>query len=167
MSQSNGVNPESSAVTQERRRHRRRSGFWSAQLETTAGHRLDCIVLDVSDSGARLRIKHPVLGGDVMTLSGKRFDPRGVRVAWISGERAGLVFLSPPNEARGLAEPAFLRSRATILRRLAQLAEAGDAGARLMRLAEALDGKAEKIEKRQLQPPLSIRRDRRLAPVDQ
>ena len=163
MSQSDGVSPESS----DRRRHRRRSGFWSAQLETTAGQRLDCIVLDVSDSGARLRIKHPMLSGDVMTLSGKRFEARGVRVAWVSGERAGLVFLSPPNEARRGAEPAFLRSRAAILRRLAQLAQSGDAGARLMRLAEALDGKAEKIEKRQLQPPLSIRRDRRLAPVDQ
>lgn len=167
MSQSDGVSPESSAVTQDRRRHRRRSGFWSAQLETTAGHRLDCIVLDVSDSGAKLRIKHLVVGGEVMTLSGKRFEPRGVRVAWAAGERAGLVFLSRPSEARGEGEPAFLRGRAAILRRMAQLAEAGDGGARLMRLAEALDGRAEKIEKRQLQPPLSIRRDRRLALVDQ
>ncbi len=167
MSQSDGISPESFAAPEERRRHRRRSGFWSAQLETTAGQRLDCIVLDISDGGARLRIKHPVLVGDVMTLSGKRFAPCGVRVAWVAHERAGVVFLSPVDAAQDGSEPAFLRHRAAVLRRMAQLAEAGDTGARLMRLAEALDAKAEQFETRQLQPPLSVRRDRGPALVDQ
>lgn len=165
MSPSDGINPDATAV--DRRRERRRSGFWSAQLETTTGRRLDCIVLDISDRGAKLRIKHAVLPGDVMILSGKRFEPRGARVSWIAEQRAGLAFLSPPGETRGRSDAGFLRGRAAILRRMAQLADSGDTGARLMRLAAALDNKAEKIEQRQIHPPLSIRRNRRLAPVDQ
>ncbi len=167
MSQSDGIAGENWAGMEERRRHRRRTGFWSAQLETTAGQRLDCIVLDISDSGAKLRIKHSLAVGDLMTLSGKRFAPRGVRVAWAAGERAGLVFLSPPGELRDRGEPEFLRRRAALLRRLAELAEEASGGARLMRLADRLAADADRMEKRQDQPPLSIRRNQRPVPVDQ
>ncbi len=167
MSQSDGINPESSTAMEERRRHRRRTGFWSAQLETTTGQRLDCIVLDVSDSGAKLRIKHSIAVGDLMTLSGKRFVPRGVRVAWAAGERAGLVFLSAPGEARDRGEPAFLRSRAAVLRRLAELVDEENGGARLMRLADKLAADADRIEEQKGSPPPSIRRNQRPMPVDQ
>jgi PilZ domain-containing protein len=149
----------------EQRRHGRRNGLWSAQLETTSGQRLDCIVFDISPGGAKLRLDEPVATGDVMTLISERFGKRGARVAWTAPRRAGLTFLSEAMATGGSAtDPAFLRSRAELLR---SLAEAGESGIRLARLAETFERTARAIEKRQLAPPLSIRKDRRPAPVDQ
>lgn len=152
------------AVVAERRRHERRSGLWSAQLETTSGRRLDGILFDISSGGAKLGLDEPVAAGDVMTLVSKRFGTRGARVAWTAPRRAGLTFLSAAAATRASADPAFLRRRAELLR---GLAEAGESGVRLARLAEAFDRKATAIEKRQFAPPLTIRKDRRPAPVDQ
>jgi hypothetical protein len=151
--------------TSEQRRHARQSGLWSAQLETTSGRRLDCMLFDVSAGGARLRLNEPLAVGEVMTLVSERSGTRGVRVAWAARRHAGLSFLS---EARAPAaasvDPDFLRSRAELLR---QLAEAGESGIRLAHLAEAFERKARAIERRQLAPSLSIRKDRRPAPVEQ
>jgi PilZ domain len=152
------------APTVEQRRHARRSGVWSAQLETTSGRRLDCILFDISSAGAKLRLDEPVAAGDVITLISERFGKRGARVAWTAPRRAGLTFLSERAANSGSADPAFLRSRAELLR---GLAEAGESGVRLARLAEAFERKAKAIEKRQLVLPVTIRKDRRPEPVDQ
>jgi PilZ domain len=148
----------------EQRRQDRRSGVWSAQLETTSGRRLDCILFDISPGGAKLRLDEPVAAGEVITLISERFGKRGARVAWTAPRRAGLTFLSEAATTGGSTDPAFLRSRAELLR---GLAEAGESGIRLARLAEAFEKKAKAAEKRQLAPPLTIRKDRRRAPVDQ
>jgi PilZ domain len=148
----------------EQRRHERRNGLWSAQLDTTSGRRLDCILFDISSGGARLRLDEPIAVGDVMTLISERFGKRSARVAWAAPRRAGLTFLSEAAASGATVDPAFLRSRAELLR---SLAEAGESGVRLARLAETFERKARAIERRQLAPPLSIRRDRRPAPVDQ
>jgi hypothetical protein len=153
------------ALPAEQRRHGRRSGLWPARLETTSGRRFDCILFDISSGGAKLRLDEPVATGDVMTLISDRFGRRGARVAWTAPRRAGLTFLSEAAATiGGGADPAFLRSRAELLRRLA---EAGESGIRLARLAETFERTARAIETRQLPPPLSIRKDQRPAPVDQ
>lgn len=147
------------------RRHTRRSSLWSAQLETTSGRRLDCILFDVSLGGAKVRLDEPVAVGEVMTLVSNRLGSRAARITWTAPRYAGLKFLS---EARvgsaASADPEFLRSRAELLR---SLAEAGESGVRLARLAETFDRKARQIERRQLAPPLTIRKDQRPAPIDQ
>ena len=95
----------------------------------------------------------------------RRFGTRGARIAWIGPREAGLCFLSEARVAPAASlDPDFLRSRAELLR---QLAEAGESGIRLAHLADAFARKARTIEKRQLPPPVSIRKDRRPAPVDQ
>ena len=149
----------------EQRRHERQSGLWSAELETTSGERLDCMLFDISAGGARLRLDEPVAVGEILTLVSRRFGTRGARIAWIAHRQAGLCFLSEAGVAPAASvDPDFLRSRAELLR---QLAEAGESGIRLAHLADAFERKARTIEKRQLAPPPSIRKDRRPAPVDQ
>ncbi|HKW53231.1 MAG TPA: PilZ domain-containing protein [Stellaceae bacterium] len=151
--------------TSEQRRHARQSGLWSAQLETTSGRRFDCILFDVSSGGAKLRLNEPVAVGEAMTLVSERFGTHGARIAWTAPRQAGLTFLSEARVTTAASvDPGFLRSRAELLR---QLAEAGESGIRLAHLADAFERKARTIEKRQHTPPLTIRRDRRPAPVDQ
>jgi PilZ domain len=155
----------SDCLGSEQRRHERQSGLWAAQLETTSGRRLDCMLFDVSAGGARLRLDEPVAVGEILTLVSRRFGTRGARIAWIALRQAGLTFLSEARVAPAASvDPDFLRSRAELLR---QLAEAGESGIRLAHLADAFERKARTIEKRQLAPPPSIRKDRRPTPVDQ
>jgi hypothetical protein len=147
----------------EQRRHARRSGLWSAQLETTSGRRLDCILLDVSAGGAKLRLEEPVGVGEIMTLVSERFGSRGARVTWTAPRYAGVRFLAAAGMAPAAsADPLFLRSRAELLRRLAA---AGESGLRLAHLADAFERKARALERKQAALP-SIRRDGRTAPLD-
>lgn len=153
-----------SALPAEQRRHTRHSGLWSAQLESPSGWRRDCVLLDISAQGAKLKLDEPVAAGEVMTLISKRFGTRSARIAWSAPGRAGVTFLSEAAATSKGTDPAFLRSRAALLRGLAEASEAGD---RLARLAETFERKAKAIEKRKLAPPLTIRKDRRPAPLDQ
>jgi PilZ domain len=160
-----GVKKMRDRSASEQRRHARQSGLWPAQLETTSGRRLDCILFDISSGGAKLRLDEPVLAGEVITLISPRFGTRCARVAWIAPRHVGLSFLSEAGAtAAASADPEFLRGRAELLR---QLAEAGESGVRLARLADAFERKARTIERRQLAVPPTIRKDRRPAPVDQ
>jgi hypothetical protein len=144
----------------ERRRHARRSGLWAAQLETAQGARRNCLVLDVSQTGAKLRLEHTTAPGELVTLIGDRFGTRRGRVIWAGNHRLGISFLDQPGSATTsqtpAADPKFLRGRAEILRRLARSAQGGDAAAGLLRLARALEAEASEIEKQQSTSP-SIR----------
>src|SRR5258708_19593149 len=70
------------APAAEQRRHERRRGLWPAQLETTSGRRLDCILFDISAGGAKLRLDEPVPVGEVITLISERFGNRAPPLAW-------------------------------------------------------------------------------------
>src|SRR5258708_38314283 len=105
------------APAAEQRRHERRRGLWPAQLETTSGRRLDCILFDISAGGAKLRLDEPVAVGEVITLISERFGKRGARVAWTAPRRAGLTFLSEAGAAAGGGVgPGFLPRRGAVLR---------------------------------------------------
>jgi hypothetical protein len=136
----------------ERRRHGRRSGLWAAQLENAQGTRCNCLVLDVSQSGAKLRVEQQASPGENVTLIGERFGKRRGRVVWAGNHRIGIIFVDQPSAAAPTktptSDPKFLRGRADILRRLARSAQGGDAAAGLLRLARALDEEASEIEKR-------------------
>jgi hypothetical protein len=135
----------------ERRRHARRSGLWAAQLETAQGARRNCLVLDVSQSGAKLRTEQTTAPGEIVILIGERFGTRRGRVIWAGNHRVGISFLDPSGAAAKTQTPAsdpkFLRGRAEILRRLARSAQGGDAAAGLLRLAQSLEAEASEIEK--------------------
>jgi hypothetical protein len=139
----------------ERRRHERRSGLWAAQLETTQGQRRNCLILDMSSSGAKLRIEQPAARGDVVTLVTERFGTRRSRVVWAANHRAGIIFLDKLGETPShvvKTDPKFLRGRADVLRRLARSSQGGDAAAGLLRLALSLESEAAAIEKQQSTP---------------
>lgn len=154
----------------EQRRHKRRSGMWSAAIETAPDERADCVVLDLSDSGAKLLVKHPAFcaaPGQIVTFRAERTGPRPARIVWAAGTRLGLEFIAgaatPAAEAidaqRGAArraiepnqpelDPAFLRGRAKVLRELAANGATPEAAARLRAAADGLDHEADAILRR-------------------
>jgi len=159
----------------DRRRHKRRSGMWKAHVELGRGQRVDCVVLDLSDGGARLVLRQPIVAGKVVTLVAERAGTRGARVAWADGNRVGIEFiersadvvglpgapftasahdnaLSPP--APATPQPAgmnarFLRGRAQVLRELAENNPDPAKAATLLRAAEGLEVEASQIERQQ------------------
>ena len=83
-----------SGGSREVRRARREGVIWGARLDTGAAV-LDCIVLDISARGARLRFGAPVAVPERVTLhlrDGRRFEARR---CWSHGTLAGLEFLAP------------------------------------------------------------------------
>lgn len=149
----------------DRRRQARRSGLWAVRFETTDGRRFECLVLDLSRGGMKLRLDGPIAAGDILTMIGGRLGRRSARVAWSTENRAGLVFLSEAPHPERRSSPEFLRGRALVLRRLAAITSRGEGEPRLERLAGVLEAQAEAAEQRRW--PLTIRRDRRPPLVDQ
>jgi hypothetical protein len=140
----------------ERRQQARRSGIWAAQLETAQSPRRNCLVLDVSSSGAKLRIDQPAALGEIVTLIAERFGTRRGRVVWTANHRIGITFVDEFGVATTRAptsDPHFLRSRAEMLQRLARSAQGGDATVELLRLARALEVEAGEIERQHSTPP--------------
>lgn len=82
----------------DRRRHKRHKLLWSGTLRTWDGTTLDCTILDLSASGAKVRLDQPVIPGELVTLMSRRFGMRPARVAWMDGVIIGLEFLSVDSE---------------------------------------------------------------------
>jgi hypothetical protein len=161
-------------VGAEKRRHKRRSGMWSGRLELGQNQRVGCVVLDLSDGGAKLMLKEPVARGKIVTLISERVGSRGGRIAWADGKRVGIEFLEGSAEVVGIAatscrpdfiasapspapetNPAgvdaqFVRGRAMVLRRLAENHADPKKAAQLIQSARAMDEEAAQIEQRQL-----------------
>lgn len=75
----------------------------SAKLVSSRGEFL-CIVRDVSESGAKLRLFHPVVEGEDLSLeiaTGERFT---VEKVWEREGEAGIRFVDPINVMRFVAE---------------------------------------------------------------
>ncbi len=60
------------------------------------------MVLDLSVTGARLRLDGPVPNRGLVTLRARRFPPLTAQVVWRAGAEAGLRFLRPPAETAAL-----------------------------------------------------------------
>ena len=143
----------------ERRRHRRRTGAWTAALETMRGDRIGCVVLDLSPGGAKLLLERPLPLGELVTFVTERFGTYRGRIAWAAGARAGLAFANfeaaaGPSQAFA-DKPEFLRGRAEVLRRLAQTARNGETVSGLLWAAKGFDEAAERLEARQRWPSAS------------
>jgi hypothetical protein len=152
-----GANAPSPAA--ERRKHTRRSAMWAAQLETTRGERVSCIVLDVSAAGARIQLEHPVGKDDIVLLVTPRIGSHWCRVAWLDGAHVGLEFLEHHDEVPSTSsgqDAKFLRGRADVLRRLALTATSLEAAGKLIQTARELEEAAAALERQQ--PAPSIRK---------
>lgn len=96
----------------DRRRHARRAILESG-LIYTAGACLDCQIVDVSLTGARVR---PV--GDIARIDGRcRFKLAGLgvfdaAVRWRSADAVGLEFLDRPQDVAARCDPLFQVSAA-------------------------------------------------------
>jgi hypothetical protein len=157
----------------EKRRHKRRSGMWSAHLELGQDKRVGCVVLDLSDGGAKLLLKEPVAKSKIVTLISDRVGSRGGRIVWADGNRVGIEFLAGSAEIVGMtaapyrpeftASPApapepppagldarFLRGRAVVLRRLAGTNPDRKKAATLLQSARSMEAEAAQLDDRQM-----------------
>jgi len=160
----------------DKRRHKRKSGMWKAHVELGHGFRVDCVILDLSEGGAKLMLKQPIAAGKVVTLVADSIGARGARVAWSEGQRAGVQFIEgsaqvvtshpalardtawtpplPPPAPAPAPPPAglnaqFMRGRAQVLRRMAETNSDPAKVAVLLRSAEAMEAEAAELDRQQ------------------
>lgn len=81
----------------EQRRHVRKRVLWAATLETTDGT-FDCIVLNVSRSGAKLRLKAPIAAQATIELVLGTFGKLKADVIWQRADKMGIRFCAKPEE---------------------------------------------------------------------
>ena len=62
----------------------------------------DCIILDLSPTGAKLKMSHPLAQKAVGTLESTRFGMIPAEVVWRNDETLGIRFLDEPNWVAGL-----------------------------------------------------------------
>lgn len=75
----------------ERRRHARMSVHWHGRL-SGAEHEEDCLVLDISPSGARVQCAEPFDGSSRLTLNLAQGDRHDSSIVWRRGSFMGLAF---------------------------------------------------------------------------
>ena len=85
------------AMAAERRRHKRKAVLWSARIESAIGT-ADCIILDLSLGGAKIKTAHaPLPARHVVTLVIDRFGALRAEVAWSRMGHMGLRFIDAPD----------------------------------------------------------------------
>jgi PilZ domain len=77
----------------ERRHMARRSGLWVAEIQTAEGERISCLLLDLSNAGARIVPRRPLTESAIVTLTAPVCGARRGRVAWVTKSHVGLQFL--------------------------------------------------------------------------
>lgn len=77
-------------------------GAIATGAETSRPAEGECVVLDLSLSGARVRLDGSVPTRGLVTLRTRRFPPLTAQVVWRAGAQAGLRFLRPPAETAAL-----------------------------------------------------------------
>ena len=79
------------------RRFRRKPVILAAKLETARGV-FDCVALDLSLGGARLRIAAAIEVHERVTLALTKYGRFASKIAWRNEEEAGLQFSDLPEE---------------------------------------------------------------------
>jgi hypothetical protein len=88
----------------DRRCVRRWNVMWPATL-VIEGHEYHCTITDLSEFGARIRVKGLHYGPSVATLQSERFGHLEGRVQWARGVEAGLRFEAAPEAVMQLLKP--------------------------------------------------------------
>ena len=91
----------------ERRRFQRKSVLLNATIETPHGA-VQCVALDLSLGGARIRIHEKLEPLDRVALTLEKFGRFPGHVVWRNASEAGLQFSEPPNEVAVRFGPEFL-----------------------------------------------------------
>ena len=78
--------------TRQNRRTKRLPVHWPTTL-VQSGVRRGCTIVDVSRSGARIKIAEPVAPGSRVALIDDRVGALDATVKWCRGETAGVAFL--------------------------------------------------------------------------
>jgi PilZ domain len=82
-------------ATPERRRAVRKRVLWSGRVESEE-RMLSCAILDVSLSGARIRLDEGSLSPGPVAIAVSGFGTFQAEVVWDQESQAGLRFLEPP-----------------------------------------------------------------------
>jgi len=97
---SQGDRPRTEVGWAERRQFRRKAVIWAARLDTPNGT-LDCITLDLSLGGARLRLSEPVGLLEHVTLILDKFGRFPAEIVWVTETEIGLQFTESPEQVAG------------------------------------------------------------------
>jgi hypothetical protein len=82
---------------EKQRRHKRKPVLWSARIDTGMGA-VECVILDLSLGGAKLRVIGKAPGRQRVTLTIDRFGPLEADVVWARSSHLGLRFTAPPDK---------------------------------------------------------------------
>lgn len=85
------------AAYSDRRRHKRKPVLWAARVETRSGPS-ECIILDLSLGGAKLRGGGTVEAKQIVTLVIDRFGALRAEVMWARSGHMGLRFADSPDQ---------------------------------------------------------------------
>jgi hypothetical protein len=85
------------ATPADRRQHKRKPVLWAARIETRDGPS-ECIILDLSLGGAKLRSAASVTAHEEVTLVIDRFGALNGEVMWARSGRMGLRFTDAPDQ---------------------------------------------------------------------
>jgi hypothetical protein len=92
-----GESAEDEASWEDRRKHKRKPVLWGARIATSDGD-FDCIALNLSRGGAKLRMAEPLEVGQTATLVIDRFGALAAEVVWRRADLIGLRFTDAPAE---------------------------------------------------------------------
>lgn len=99
---------EPEADAQEQRQHVRKRVLWAAKLDTKHGS-FDCVILNLSRTGAKLRLVTPVVIPPKQTVElvmGAHGTLPG-EVIWQRGDKMGLRFSADPEHVAGIVGKAL------------------------------------------------------------
>jgi hypothetical protein len=85
------------ARAKEQRRHIRKHVLWTAKLETLEGA-FTCIILNVSRSGAKLRVTAPSLSRQSVKLVMESYGSLPGEIVWQNADKMGIRFSAEPEE---------------------------------------------------------------------
>lgn len=89
-----------------RRRADRKVVVWSGRVSEGDGTR-DCVMLNLSASGARVATDQPLKAGCTITLHTEHFGSVVGDVVWARGKRAGIKFSADPEDVATRIAPSL------------------------------------------------------------
>jgi PilZ domain len=85
----------------EQRRHVRKRVLWAGKIATKDGS-FDCVVLNVSRSGAKLRFTAPIGPQRTVDLSLGSFGTLNAEVVWQRADKMGIRFTADPDQVANI-----------------------------------------------------------------
>lgn len=97
MAKTESIHASYEALAKEQRRYIRKHVLWAARLETKAGA-FNCVILNVSRNGAKLRLTAPSLSRQPVKLVMESYGTLPAEVIWQQEDKMGLRFDADPDD---------------------------------------------------------------------